>query len=92
MRKALAIGAVAAALALPAQAQVQPSDAQIAAVVAAVAPLGCAVDSPADAAAVEAATGFAGDLLGAVVMTLVFQGRAEPTEDGQGFIITQGCP
>lgn len=87
MKQVLA-GLVLAVLASPAAAQA--TDAQIAAFVAAVQAVGCTVASPAQAAAVESATGFDSATLGAVVGRLMTDGRATPTPDGQGFVLRTG--
>jgi hypothetical protein len=86
--KRLLAGLALAVLASPAAAQV--SDAQVASVVAAIEAVGCTVASPAQAAAVEAATGFDSATLGAVVGHLMSQHQARATPDGRGFVLLAG--
>jgi hypothetical protein len=84
--------AAALALAFAAPASAAPTEAQIAAFIAAVEAIGCVVQSDVEAAQVEEATGYDDATLGEIVAVLLADGRAEIPEAIGGLrLITAAC-
>ena len=89
MRYAIAGATALALLAGPALAQ--PSDAQVAAFIAAVEQVGCVIENDAQAEAVERTTGFDDATLGEIVGVLLETGRATILPTMEGLRLTTGA-
>ncbi|MGY6635338.1 MAG: hypothetical protein ACXIU8_16585 [Alkalilacustris sp.] len=86
----LFLGAAMAVVALPALAE--PSSDEVQAFVEAVVSLGCVVETDAQAAAVEEATGFTDAKLAEIVGVLLADGRAVVPASAEGLrLLTGGC-
>ena len=80
--------ALLAGLAMAGPAAAQPTDAQVAAFIAAVEAIGCVVENDAQATAVEQATGLDDATLGEIVAVLLGDGRAELQASMEGLRLT----